>query len=103
MEENPSKYVLLSVRGKVGADKNGGDGGSTEDGGGDGRAIADQRDNLTRFMMHGKLTTSGEKMSAVKAASNRGRGPGHHPKKVGLDKSRLLGRLAGIDAARAQT
>ena len=25
---NPSKYLLLSIRGKVGADKNGGDGGS---------------------------------------------------------------------------
>ena len=34
--------------------------------------------------------------------NNRGRGwgggPGHTPKKVGLDKSRLLGMLAGIEA-----
>ena len=52
-----------------------------------------------RFMLHRKLTTSGAELAAEKAESNRGRGrgsgPRHPPKKVGLDKSRLLGRLAG--------
>ena len=61
--------------------------------------FADQRDNLTRFMMHGNLKTSGAELVAEKAASNRGRGrgsgPGHPPKKVGLYKLRLLGRLVG--------
>ena len=50
-------------------------------------------------MMPGKLTASGAELVAEKAASNRGRdrgsGPGHPPKKVGLAKSRLVGRLAG--------
>ena len=76
-----------------------GDGGSADGGGGNRRAIADQRDNLTRFMMHGKLTASGAELAAEKAASNRGSGPGHPPKKVGLAKLRLLGKLAGREAA----
>ena len=49
--------------------------------------------------MHGKLTAIGEELAADKATSNRGRGmwsgPGHPPKKVGLDKSKILGKLAG--------
>ena len=79
-----------------GIDNNRGDGGSADGGG---RAIADQRDNLTRFTMHGKLTESRAELTGEKAASNKGRGRGsglgHPPKKVGLAKSRLLGRLAG--------
>ena len=43
-------------------DKNGGDEGSADGGGGGGRAIADQRKNLTRFMMHGKLMASGAEL-----------------------------------------
>ena len=77
------------------------DGGSADGGGGDGKAIADQRDNM-RFMIHGRLTASRAELAAEKAASNRGRGrgsgPGHPPKKVGLAKSRFLGRLAGREA-----
>ena len=38
----------------------------------DDRAIADQRNKLMRFMIHGKLTTSGVELAAEKAASNRG-------------------------------
>ena len=49
-------------------------------------------------MMHGKLTASRAELAAEKAASNRGSGPGHPPKKVGLAKSRLLGGLAGREA-----
>ena len=97
-EANPLNYVLLSVGGEVEADKNGGDGGSADGGGGGGRAIADQRDNQTRFMMDGKLTASRAELVAEKAAiikgRGRGSGPGHPPKKVGLAKSKLLGRLA---------
>ena len=37
-EANPSNYVLLSVRGKVRAYKDGGDGGSADGSGGSGRA-----------------------------------------------------------------
>ena len=52
--------------------------------------------------MHGKLIPSRAEMADKKAASNRrkGRGgiPDHPPNKVGLDKSMLLGRLAGIEA-----
>ena len=51
-------YVLLSVGGEVGADNNGGGGVSANDGGGGRKAIADQRNKLTRFMMHRKLTAS---------------------------------------------
>ena len=84
-------------------DKNGGDRGSDNGCSGGGRAIADQRNNLTRFMVHRKLTASGAKMAAKKAGSNwgrgRGSGPVHPPKKVGLAKSGLLGRLAGREAA----
>ena len=43
-------------------------------------------------------------LATKKAASNRGRGrgsgPGHPPKNIGLDKSRLLGRLVGREAVR---
>ena len=46
-------------------------------------------------MMHGNLTASETELAIEKAATDRGRGmgggPGHTPKKVGLDKSRLLG------------
>ena len=49
--------------------------------------------------MHGKLTASRAELTGEKAASNKGRGRGsglgHPPKKVGLAKLRLLGRLAG--------
>ena len=67
-------YVLLFIRGEVGADKKGGDGGIY---GGDGvgrRAIEDQRNNLKRFMIHGDMKASGAELAAKKAASNRGRG-----------------------------
>ena len=67
-----------------------------------GRAILDQRENLTRFMIHGKLTVNGAELAAKKAASNksrgRGCGPGHSPKKVRLADLRLLGRLLGREA-----
>ena len=43
----------------------------------------DQRNNLTRFMMHGDMTTSGEDLAADKTASNKRRGresgSGHPP------------------------
>ena len=39
-------------------DKSGGDGGSADNGGGSVRSIAYQRENLTRFIMHGKLMAS---------------------------------------------
>ena len=98
------KYVVLSVGGEVRGDKNRGGWGSADGGRGSERVIAYQRNNLTRFMMHGKLTASGTDLEAEKAASNRGRGrggiPGHPPKKVGFAKSRLLGELSGIEAAR---
>ena len=102
---NASNYVLLSARGKAGADNIGGDGGAQMAAGGDGREVADQRNILTRFMMHGKLMASGVELAAEKAASNRGRrrgrgsGPCHPPKKVELSKSRLMRRLAGRETA----
>ena len=47
-------------------------------------------------MIHEKLTASGAELAAEKASSNMGRGRGGGPpKKVGLAKSRLLGRMAG--------
>ena len=50
-------------------------------------------------MMHGNLTASETELVAEKAATDRGGGrgggPSHTPKKVGLDKSRILGRMAG--------
>ena len=53
--------------------------------------------------MHGKRMASGVELVAKKAANNKGRGmgrgPGHLPEKVGLDKSKLLGRLMGREAA----
>ena len=92
--------VLLSVGEKVGVDKNRGNGESADGGGCGGRAIADQRNNLTRFMMHGKLMASGAELAAEKAASNRGRGrgsgPGHSPKRVGqVEASGEAGRERG--------
>ena len=49
--------------------------------------------------MHENLTASGKDLEAEKVTRNRVRGrgcsPGHTPKKVGLAKSRLLGRLVG--------
>ena len=96
-------YVLLSIREKVGTDKNRGVGGSADVSGGSGRAIVDHRNNLTRFMMHVKVTISGADLAAEKAASNRRRGrggdPGHPPMKIGLAKLGLLGRLEGIEAS----
>ena len=54
------------------------------------------------FMMHRKLMASGAELAAKKAMGNRERGrgdsPSHPPpKKVGLPKSRILVRLAGIE------
>ena len=53
-------------------------------------------------MMHKKLAEIGTDLAAEKAESNRrrgrGSGPGKPPKKIGLAKSRLLGRLAGKEA-----
>ena len=90
-------YVLGYVGGGVGAENNRGYRGGR-------RAIVDQRDNLTRFMMHGKLTASGVELMAKKVASNkvRGRGsdPRFPPKKVGLAKSRLLGSLFVKDGSK---
>ena len=49
--------------------------------------------------MHGKLTASGAELVVKKAASNRGRVRGTPPpQKIGLAKSRLLGRLTGREA-----
>ena len=55
------------------------EGGSADGGGCGGRAKADQRNNPTRFMMHGNLTASGAELAAEKAASKRGRGRGSGP------------------------
>ena len=50
-------------------------------------------------MMHGNLTAIETELEVENVATNRGGagggGPGHIPKKFGLDKSRLLGGLAG--------
>ena len=47
------------------------------------RSIVGHRNNLTRFMMAGKLTASGVDLAAEKAARNRerlrGSGRGHPP------------------------
>ena len=59
---------------------------------------------MTRFMIHGKLTASGAELAAKNAAKKEARnrwrdrvsGPVHPPKKGGLAKLRLIGRLAGI-------
>ena len=58
-EVDPLNYVLLSIRGEVREYKNGGDGGSSNGGRGGGRAISDHRNNMTRLIIHGKLTASG--------------------------------------------
>ena len=67
------------------------------------RAKADQMKNLARLMMHGNMAASGAEQEVEMAARNRGRGrgtdPGHPLNKVGLDESRLLGRLARREAA----
>ena len=49
-------------------------------------------------MMHRKLTASGVQLAAVKVTSGRGSGSGHPPKKVGLDKWSLAGRLVRREA-----
>ena len=52
--------------------------------------------------MHRKLMSSRAELAEEKAVTNRvrgrGSGPGHPPKKVGLAKSRIMGRLAGRKA-----
>ena len=54
-------------------------------------------------MLHGKLMASEADLASEKVASNRGRcrgvSPVHPPNKVGLAKLRLLGRMAGKEAA----
>ena len=45
----------------------------------DKRDIADQRNNLTRFMMRGKVTTSGAELAAEKVTSNREGGQRERP------------------------
>ena len=65
---------MLYLGGKVRADKNGGVGGGINCGGGGVRDIADQRNNPTRFMMHGNLKEGGAEMAAEKAVSTRGVG-----------------------------
>ena len=54
-------------------------------------------------MMYVKLTARGVEMAAEKAAKKRergrGSGPSHPLNKVGLEKSRLVGRLEGREAA----
>ena len=76
-------------------DKNGGYRGSSDGRGGGGRYIAYQRNNLTRFMMHGKLTARGVELAAEKLESNRGRGsgsgPGHIPRRLGSPSQGLWG------------
>ena len=72
-------YILIFVGGKVRADKNGGYGESDDDGGGSRRSIEDQRNNMTMFMIHGKLTASRAELADEKAASNMGRGRGSGP------------------------
>ena len=76
-------------------DKSIGDGGSATSGGGSRWSIADQRENLTSFMISGKFKASRAEFLAEKATINMGRdkgcGPGHLYKKVGLAKLRLLG------------
>ena len=69
------------------------------------RAILIQRNNLKRFMIHGKLTASRVELADDKAVRNRGRcrgsGPEHPPpKKVGLENSRLIGSLEGREAVK---
>ena len=63
------------------------------------RDISDQRKNLTRFIIRGKLKASGVELTVEKAVKNsrraRGGGPGHPTEKVELSKSRPLGRLVG--------
>ena len=66
-------YVLLSAGGKFGKDKKGGNGGSAACGR---ISISYQRNNLTRFVMHGKLTAIRADLAAEKAAKNRGEGEG---------------------------
>ena len=43
------------------------------------RGISDQRNNLTRFIMHRKLTESGAELAAKKLARKRWRGRGSSP------------------------
>ena len=80
-------YALLSVRGEVGADNNIGERGSADGDRGGGRDIANHRDNLTRFMIPGKLTACGAEMTDERAASNMGRGresgPAIRPRSLG--------------------
>ena len=90
-------YVLLSVKGRVGRIRTEEKDGESTNGGG--RAILYQMNILTRFMMRGKMTTSGSGLSAEKAESNRGRdresGPGHPPQEgwVGqVEASREAGK-----------
>ena len=75
-----------------------GAGGGADGGWGSVRAIADQRDNMMRFMMHGKLMASGEELASKKVVRNSGRYKGGRPrpspKKIGLEKLTLLGMLA---------
>ena len=76
---NLSNYVLISVGGKVREDKNRGEGGRADGGGGGGRDVSYQRNNLKRFFMHGKMNASGAELEAEEAESNRGRVLGHPP------------------------
>ena len=97
------KFIMLSVRVKVWVDKKGGERGIADGGRGSRSTIADKRNSLTSFMMHNNQTSSRVELAAKTAVSNmgsnRGINPGHPPKKVGLAKSRLLGILAGREAA----
>ena len=49
-------------------------------------------------MMHGKRRKRGAELAAEKAERNRGSGPNHPPKKVGLAKWRILERLTEREA-----
>ena len=94
-EAIPLNYFLLSVRGKVGTGKNRGDRGRTDGSGCGGRAIVDQRYNLVRFMMHGKMTASGAELAGKKTVINRGRGRGSGlaipPRRLGWPSRGLWG------------
>ena len=63
------------------------------------RAILDQRNNLKRFMMHGKLMAIRAELADGKAVRNRGRcrggGPEHPPQEGWVGKFKASGEAGG--------